>query len=166
MDQAAKVQKRKDLLIAAGINEHDAKIVAAELQEGLAAGENGGINGQTMANGQGRRSQEADPSGMYGTGFKSSKEDVSRPRTGSDSTYVQRPQAVTTGRYSYLGRAGRQPSQIATNDGAGARLESPAMATNEEIYAPLKSDGIMQLGGLTQEEDPRYRFSRTISSGV
>ncbi|GAB7351743.1 hypothetical protein MBLNU459_g2326t1 [Dothideomycetes sp. NU459] len=172
MDHAAKVERKKNLLIAAGINAVDAHQVATELAEKNAGGENGGPNGGVMAHGQGRRSTDDEP--MYGSKFRQDTNGVGpRDSNGSDSTFVTptRPQAVTTGsqlgRYSYLGRAGRQePSNLAIISGAD-RQTSPAMATHEEIYAPLQAAQPEALGDLVADQDPaRYRYSRTISSGV
>ena len=171
MDHAAKVEKRKNLLIAAGINEVDAAHVANELTEKNAVAENGGPDGSVIANGQGRRSHEIN-GGMYGTNFRKSEENANRTSGGSDQTYVhvQRPSAVTTssqvGKYSYLGRAGasRQPSIIPSVN--GDRMDSPGMTTNEDLYAPLAVGNDVALGGLVAETEPRNRFSRTASSGV
>lgn len=171
MDHAAKVERKKNLLIAAGINAVDAHQVANELTEKNAGGENGGPNGGVMAHGQGRRSTDSES--MYGTKFRQSP-NAARDSASSDNTAVmaapQRPQAVTTGsqlgRYSYLGRAGAavQPN---TPLATGAdRLSSPAMATHDEIYAPLQAGQPEAMGDMVADQDPRYRYSRTISSGV
>lgn len=166
MDHAAKVEKKKQHLMAAGINEVDASKVAQELAEKTAGGDNGGPDGSVLANGQGRRSQEVDARGMYGSQFRTASGNVqpmSRGSDSSDNTYVQRPTAVTTasqlGRFAHLGQAGGRESLTS------ARLESPAMATNDELYAPLAAGGDMPLGGMVNDQ-PRYRFARTDSSGV
>ncbi|PNS20541.1 Aquaporin-1 [Sphaceloma murrayae] len=167
MDHVTRVEQKKQLLIAAGINEHDAHQVAHELAEAKAVHENGGPDGGITANGQGRKTHPSPTNGMYGTHFRSSKEDLNRVSAGSDRTYVQRPGAVTTGsqlgRYSYLGRAGRQPSNAGA---APTRVESPAMATQEDVYAPLTTQPDEALGGLVNDNETRNRFSRTTSSGV
>jgi aquaporin related protein len=167
MDHAAKVEKRKNLLIAAGINEVDAHHVANELQTNQVVNEKGGPDGGVVANGQGRRSSGEDTA-MYGTGFRANSHQHTGSTSSGDTAVVQRPQAVTTGsqlgRFSYLGRAGVQPQRM--NSVTEARLDSPAMATNDELYAPLAAGGDEPLGGMVADQDPRYRFSRTISSGV
>lgn len=169
MDHAAKVEKKKNLLIAAGINEVDAGHVAQELTEKAAVADNGGPNGNMIANGQGRKSHEEDRNGMYGTQFRGSRTSLARASDGSEQTYIQRPAAVTTGsqvgRYSYLGRAGRQMSNAGSNVNAD-RVSSPAMATNDELYAPLAAGGDAPLGHMVADQDPVRRYSRTISSGV
>ncbi|KAF2219977.1 aquaporin-like protein [Elsinoe ampelina] len=163
MDHVARVEKKRRLLIAAGINEHDAAQVAHELAQEKAVTESGGPNGGIIANGQGRHSHEHPENGMYGTNFRSSKEDLNRTSASSDHTYVQRPAAVTTGsqlgRYSYLGRAGRQPS-------TDRRMESPSMATHEELYAPLAAGGDEPLGGMVNDTQGRNGFNRTTNSDV
>ncbi|KAI5244063.1 aquaporin [Aureobasidium subglaciale] len=168
MDHAAKVEKRKNLLIAAGINEVDAHHVANELQENQTVTEKGGPDGAVVANGQGRRGSGQDTA-MYGTGFRANSHQT-RPSTSSgDTAVVQRPSAVTTGsqlgRFSYLGRAGVQQPRMNSiiNE---SRVDSPGMTTNEELYAPLAAGGDEPLGGMVADHDPRYRYSRTISSGV
>jgi aquaporin related protein len=167
MDHAAKVEKRKNLLIAAGINEVDAHHVANELQTNQVVTEKGGPDGGIVANGQGRRSSGEDTA-MYGTGFRANSHQHTGSTSSGDTAVVQRPQAVTTGsqlgRFSYLGRAGVQPQRM--NSVTEARLDSPAMATNDELYAPLAAGGDEPLGGMVADHDPRYRYSRTISSGV
>jgi aquaporin related protein len=169
MDHAAKVEKRKNLLIAAGINEVDAHHVANELQTNQIVTEKGGPDGGVVANGQGRRSSGQDTA-MYGTGFRSNSHQHTGSTSSGDTVVVQRPTAVTTGsqlgRFSYLGRAG-VPQQPRMNSIVNeARLDSPAMATNDELYAPLAAGGDEPLGGMVADQDPRYRYSRTISSGV
>lgn len=176
MDHAAKVDKKARLLMAAGISEADAHHVAKELAEQQIVAEKGGPDGVIVANGQGRKSQEVERNGMYGTNFRAnSREQLNRPSDGSDATAVQRPAAVTTGsllgRYSYLGRAGRQPS-VADNPAVQAallnegRTDSPSMATHDEIYAPLQEGQAERLGGMVADNEPRNRFARTASSGV
>lgn len=168
MDHAAKVEKRKNLLIAAGINEVDAHHVAHELQTSQVVTEKGGPNGAVVANGQGRRGSGEDTV-MYGTGFRSNSHQHTGSTSSGETAVVQRPQAVTTGsqlgRFSYLGRAGVQQPRMNSiiNE---ARLDSPAMATNDELYAPLAAGGDEPLGGMVADHDPRYRYSRTLSSGV
>ena len=179
-DHDEKVEHKKNLLIEAGINEIDAHEVARELlrevAEKNAGGVNGGPNGGVVANGRGRLSQEADSNGMYGTQFRRSKEDVGRSSAGSENTYAQnqtyvqtpqRPAAVTTGsqvgKYNYLGRAGMNSSVIGGN---ATRLDSPAMATNDDLYAPLAAGGDAPLGYSVAQAEPRTRFARTNSSGV
>jgi aquaporin related protein len=170
MDHAAKIERKKNLLMEAGINEVDAAHVAAELhvgtEERLDFG-NGGPDEKVFANGQGRSSsssQEADREGMYGTGF--------RPDTGStDRTAVVRPErpaaAVATGsqlgKYSYLGQAGRHPLTHRTS--SAGRTDSPAIASpNDAFVAPSVPDEA--LGEMVVTQEPRYRFARTESSGV
>lgn len=158
MDHAASVQKRKDLLMAAGINEADADHVANELSEKNIVGENGGPDGNVIANGQGKSDHAPDTNGMYGTGYRnSSKEHLHNTNAGS------RPglngAGSQAGRYSYLGRSGRQLSQ-------SQRVDSPAMATQEEVYAPLQRPNDEPLGGMVRNDETRQRFARTASSGV
>jgi aquaporin related protein len=166
MDHAATVEKKKNLLMAAGVNEYDAHHAANELAITQAGGDNGGPDPTKMAHGQGRRSSGEDTAVMYGSGFRANSH---RPMGSTDSgqTVVQRPQAVTTGsqvgRFSYLGRTG-VPQRM--NSVAEPRLDSPAMTTNEELYAPLAAGGDAPLGHMVADQDPRYRYSRTTSSGV
>ncbi|KAG9579597.1 aquaporin, partial [Aureobasidium melanogenum] len=168
MDHAAKVEKRKNLLMAAGINEADAHHVANELQTNQTVSEKGGPDGAIVANGQGRRNSGEDTA-MYGTGFRSNSHQHTGSTSSGETAVVRRPQAVTTGsqlgRFSYLGRAGVHQSRM-NSTANETRLESPAMATNDELYAPLAAGGDEPLGGLVADHDPRYRYSRTISSGV
>jgi aquaporin related protein len=98
MDHAAKVQQKKNLLLAAGINEYDAHHVAKELTEKADIIESGGPNGDVVANGQGRRSQEVIPQeGMYGTQFRqNSTASYMRASDSSDSAIMQ-PQRPTAG---------------------------------------------------------------------
>ena len=174
MDHAAKVEKKKNLLMAAGINEVDAAHVAQDLTLQRAATEKGGIDGGMMANGQGRLSQENNNNeGMYGTNYRrpsgpDQNNTMSPGSSGSDQTYVpQRPAAVTTGsqigRFSHLGRLQNQRRQSAID----TRMDSPAMATQDEIYAPLQFGGTEYLGhSVGPEVEARSRFARTTSSGV
>lgn len=168
MDHAAKIERKKNLLMEAGINEVDAAHVAVELQVGTEERRdlgNGGPDEKVFAHGQGRSSssQEADHEGMYGTGF--------RPDTSStDRTviHLERPAAAVStgsqlGKYSYLGKAGRHPL---THRTSGAdRIDSPAIAShNDAFVAPSAPDEA--LGEMVAMQEPRYRFARTESSGV
>lgn len=171
LDHAANVQKRADLLVAAGLPHHEANVVAKDLAMTPAAA--GGPDGNVVANGQGRTSMEQDSSGMYGSNFRSGAHRGSDSY--SDETFVQsaipmqplqRPQAVTTGsslgRLDYLRDAARNSSYRPASE---PRLDSPTMATHDEIYAPLTSGPNEALGGLVHpENEPRSRFSRTPSS--
>ncbi|KAF1356235.1 aquaporin-like protein [Delphinella strobiligena] len=173
MDHAANVQKRTDLLVAAGLPQHEANVVAKDLAMTPAAA--GGPDGNVVANGQGRKSMEQDPNGMYGSNFRGGAHRGSD--SSSDETFVQpaipmqplqRPQAVTTGSslgcLDYLRDAARKSSYRPAPE---TRLDSPAMATHDEIYAPLNNEPHEALGGLVHpENEPRSRFSRTASSGV
>ena len=163
-DHDAQVENRKQHLVAAGINDNDAQHVAQELQEKNAGGDNGGVNGGIMAHGQGRRSQDGDPNGMYGTQFRSSQDDINRSSGASEQTYIQRPTASATGRYSYLANAGRQPSNYSNN--VGAQGTSPAMAIPDERYAGNGAVSNASPGHMVAGSESRNRFSRTNSGGV
>lgn len=174
----AKVEQKRGLLIAAGLGEHDAHVVAEDLvANNSPAGEKGGINGGVMANGQGRKSQEVDEHGMYGSRYLVNDIAGGHRATGSTDSEVAfvphaqpaRPAAVTTqsqvGRLSYLREAARRASNTPAPT-HGARLDSPAMATKEEIYAPLEGNRHETLGHMVDPNEPRFRYSRTASSGV
>lgn len=147
MDHAAKVQRRKDLLMEAGIDEADAHHVANELSEKRIVGKNGAPDGIVLANGQGRNSREVDHEGMYGTGFRPSS-------ISTDRTVVQpeRPVPFTNasqaGRYSYLGKSGRKPL---------TGTDSPAIASHNAPNEAL---------GHSAVNEARNRFAGTASSGV
>lgn len=172
-DHAANVKRRKDLLVAAGINEYDAAKVAQELSEKTTVADAGGLDGQVMANGQGRRTEQADSQGMYGTQFRqpSTTSHKKRASDDSDATYPppQRPQATTTGselgRFSYLGNRGMSAEQQAHILGP-QRRDSPAMATNDQVYSGLAhGNNDVALGGSVHPDtDPRQQYGRTPSS--
>jgi len=169
MDHAAKVQRKKKLLMAAGINEADAGHVASELQAAVATavGEPG-VSADSekqgpdpvMANGQGRDHMVLKDEPMYGTGFR--HESVS---SGSDQTVVEgrlRPGGPRlVGRYSYLGARGVKPQTTAMNN---SRTDSPAIATHNEVFSA--QNGSDEALGEMVADEPRNRFARTISSGV
>lgn len=168
-DLATTVEKRRALLIAAGINEHDAHQVALELSDPTAAekeaNNNGNANAAGMANGRGQNNHNSDLNGIYGTRFRGSKEDVN-----NGNSAPHRPGMNTTGsqlgRYSYLGRAGvRQQLNNASGTTTPERRDSPAMATNEQLYAPLAAGGDAPLGHMVAPVQ-RGQFSRTDSSNV
>jgi len=160
-DHAAKVRRRKNLLMQAGINEADAHHVAEELTETSAVSEKGGPDGSVVANGQGRKSHDVDRDGMYGTNFRASS--TSTEHTAVPIEQPTRPVAVTTasqtGRYGYLGSKGVGPQLTR----AASRKDSPAMATHTDVYASHNAPD-EALGGTLNE--PRNRFARTASSGV
>ncbi|KAF1833261.1 aquaporin [Decorospora gaudefroyi] len=174
MDHAAKVERKKNLLLAAGINEFDAHQVARELTEKAVVGDAGGPKGEVVANGQGRRSQEVVPQeGMYGTQFRqNSSGSQNRASDSSQSAIVQpqRPTAVTTGsqvgRFSYLGNRGATPNSSAHAHALRmeTRQDSPAMVTNDELYAPLHHGADVPLGGSVLDPEPRQQVTRTPSS--
>jgi aquaporin related protein len=175
MDHAAKVQRKKNLLIAAGINEVDANQVAHELQQAQTQGQapstadsektivdghigHGGPDGKIVSNGQGRSSfGGAHHEAMYGTAFRDGSSS-----SGTDNTvYADRPGGPgLVGRYSYLGRAGRQPFAAKL----AGRTDSPAVASHNEVFAAINEPDVA-LGGMVAEES-RNRFARTASSGV
>lgn len=172
-DHAASVERKKNLLLAAGINEYDATKVAHELTEKITVAQAGGPDGTLVANGQGRQNQEVDRQGMYGTRFRQNSMHSKRNSDGSDITYPppQRPQAVTigtqVGRFSYLGERGAAPSGPAHVNSlvTETRVDSPAMATNDELFAPLAHSADVPLGGsVNPDHDPRQHFGRTPSS--
>jgi aquaporin related protein len=174
MDHAAKVEKKKNLLLAAGINEYDAHHVAKELTEKAEVAQAGGPDGGVVANGQGRRSQEMVPQeGMYGTQFRqNSSGSHKRTSDSSESAFVQqqRPVARSTGshlgRFSYLGGRGAIPGSTAQAHALRmeTRQDSPAMTSNDELYAPLQHGADVPLGGGVLEPEPRQRVNRTPSS--
>lgn len=173
MDHAAIIEKKKNLLLAAGINEYDAQQVATELTEKAAVAEAGGPDGGIVANGQGQRSSDVLPAGMYGTQFRANSSSSERLGSGSsDKTFVkpQRPVGAMTGsqvgRFSYLGSRGVAPGDTAQAHALRmeTRLESPAMATNEELYAPLQHGADVPLGGAVLEPESRLGVQRTPSS--
>lgn len=180
-DRAAHVERRKKLLLAAGINEYDASKVAEELTEKTAVAAAGGPDGNVIANGQGRSDHPVDAQGMYGTHFRRpstqsslhSKRTSDKSEGGYNAPYqAQRPQATTTGsqigRFSYLGDRGAAPGNPANVHALAqeTRLESPAMTTNDELYAPLAHGADVPLGGSVHPDaqEPRQRFGRTPSS--
>lgn len=175
-DHAAKVQHKKKLLMAAGINEADAHQVASELHAEAQAKDqipssagsektvvggghhHGGPDGKIMANGQGRSSLDTEHNEVkYGTAFRSGS--TSSGHNGN--VQEQRPGGPgLVGRYSYLGKSGRRPLPLSRS----SRTDSPAMATHNDVYAATNvSDEA--LGGMVADE-PRNRFARTASSGV
>ncbi|GAB7326465.1 hypothetical protein MBLNU13_g10468t2 [Cladosporium sp. NU13] len=177
-DHAAKVQHKKKLLMAAGINEADAHQVASELHADARAqaqaeapssagsektvvgngNHHGGVDGKLMANGQGRSSLDTEHNEVkYGTAFRSG----STSSGPNGNVHEQRPGVRgLVGGYSYLGKAGRRPLPLSRS----SRTDSPAMATHNDVYAATNvSDEA--LGGMVADE-PRNRFARTASSGV
>jgi aquaporin related protein len=174
-DHAAKVERKKNLLIAAGINPVDANQVAHELQQAQTQAQapstadsektivdgrvsHGGPDGKIVANGQGRSSFDgAHNEAMYGTAFAGGSTSSGHDR----NILADRPGGPgLVGRYSYLGRAGRQP--LASN--LADRTDSPAIASHNEVFAAINEPD-EALGGMVAEE-PRNRFARTASSGV
>lgn len=145
---AQKVKDRKDLLVAAGINETDAHHVAHELTAKHAAAEAGGPDGSIVANGQGSTSIDdvEKTGGMYGTRFRGSTTRVAEEP--EDVKDVVSPGVTSTlsspGEHRYLGNIARHGSQTS----ATQRLESPAMITQDELYKPLAEGGSEPLGGL------------------
>jgi len=174
MDHSARIEKRKNLLLAAGINEYDAHQVATELTEKAVVATSGGPDGAVVANGQGRRIQEVLPQdGMYGTQFRPNS--IVGEKRGSESSESgfarpQRPSTAThggqAGRFSYLGSRGAVPGSSAQIHAlrTETRQDSPAMTTNEELYAPLQHGADVPLGGAVLEPEPRQRVVRTPSS--
>lgn len=176
-DHAANVERRKNLLLAAGINEYDAHKVAEELTEKTAVAQAGGPDGTLVANGQGRTDHPVDAQGMYGTQFRrpSSASSIHSKRTSDKDAYTapfqpRRPQATSTGsqvgRFSYLGERGvTQGTPANVNALASDRVDSPAMTTNDELYAGLAHGQDVSLGGSVHPDtEPRQRFGRTPSS--
>ena len=172
-DHAASVERKKNLLLAAGINEYDATKVAHELTEKTIVGQAGGPDGRLVANGQGYQNREVDRQGMYGTQFRQNSTRSKRDSDGSDITYPppQRPQAVTigsqVGRFSYLGERGvASGNPVHVNTVATeTRVDSPAMTTNDQLYAPLADSADVPLGGSVHpDHESRQHFERTPSS--
>lgn len=178
LDHAANIENKKQLLVAAGLPHMEATIVAQDLAQQPVTAQAGGIDEAVMANGRGRASHEVDPAGMYGSQFASEPKvgndrqsstsgDTIVTRAASRENLPQRPQAITTGssvgRLAYLRDAARRAS--VTNE-QSVRMESPAMATHDEIYHPLSVEPNVSLGYSVQDNDARARFGRTISSGV
>ncbi|KAH6643541.1 aquaporin-like protein [Boeremia exigua] len=168
-DHAANVERRKNLLLAAGINEYDAQKVAQELTEKTAVAQAGGPDGAVVANGQGRAAYPVDAQGMYGTQFRRQSTHSSiHSKHASDKSDAhapyqpQRPLPTTTGsqvgRFSYLGERGVVPAE--------ARVDSPSMSTNDQMYSGLSHGVDVPLGGSVHPrvEEPRQRFGRTPSS--
>lgn len=175
MDHAANVEKRKNLLLAAGINEVDAAKVAHQLTENHSGPTERGPDGTTLTNGQGRRNTEYHNQAMYGTQFR--KTSTTASRHGSDASEItyppplQRPGNTTTG--SHMGRFSALGAQGATSDSTTAhhnvlaekaRVESPAMTTNDQLYAPLAHGADIPLGGSVLDVETRQRPNRTPSS--
>jgi aquaporin related protein len=178
------VQQKKNLLLAAGINEYDAHHVAKELTEKAEVAESGGPDGAVVANGQGRRSQEVIPEeGMYGTQFRqNSTASFKRASDSSEFAFVppQRPVASPIAspvasprssmsqqsRFGYLGGRGALPGSTAQAHALRmeTRQESPSMASNDELYAPLQHGPDVHLGGAVVEPPPRQWVSRSPSS--
>jgi aquaporin related protein len=179
MDHATRVEKKRQLLVAAGINEFDAQKVAHELTEKAIIAETGGPDGAVVANGQGRRNTEVHSPIMYGTQYRQSSAGnlhVKRASDGSDETYTPsstRPTATTTtgsqmGRFSYLGDRGAAPGGSAQAHALAmeTRLDSPSMSTNEQLYAPLAVGADVPLGGSVLNPESRQRYARTVSSNA
>lgn len=175
-DHAAKVQRKKNLLMAAGINEADAHQVANELHaeaQAQAQGEapstatsektfvdgsgphHGGVDGKVMANGQGRSSLDAGHNeAKYGTAFLSGSTSSGPNRT----THEQRPGGPgLVGRYSYLGKAGRRPLPLTSRS---SRTDSPAIASHNDVFAATDVPD-EALGGMVAEE-PRSGFASAL----
>lgn len=180
-DHVANFERKKNLLLAAGINEVDAAKVAQELLETNAVADSGGPDGQVVSNGQGRRSQDTDPQGMYGTQFRQSStisSDKDRASDDSDATVAppqsppSRPQARSTssqlGRFRYLGGRGVAANHPAHVQALAAvtRKDSPRMQTNDQLYSSLAhGNNDVSLGGSVHPDtEPRQRIGRTPSS--
>lgn len=154
------MSQKKEHLLAAGLNEVDAHDIAIYLAKQQSVGEMGGVNGSIFANGQGRKFQEADGQGMYGTDFR-------RSTTGnSEGTLVQAPAPAGTIAPNAVERFQQREGIPRQNSGSGSgRVESPGMASHDDIYAPLQNGQSEALGHMVRHE-PRSRFARTESSGV
>lgn len=165
-DHLIEVEKRKDLLVAAGINELDARHVARGLirQESMANQNRQplGSIGPLMANGQGRNSND-DPAGMYGTKFRNNAAGAVRDSATSDTTCVQEPSAAIAsgtqhGQFAYLCQAA---------PAIDPRVNSPSMTTNDQLYAALEAGGDAAMGDMVgRRAEARARLARTGSSNV
>lgn len=169
-DHAAKVQQKKNLLMAAGINEADAHKVANELHAEAQAqtqgeapssagsektfvtgGNHGGPDGKIVANGQGRSSFDGDHNEVkYGTAFRSGSTG-SGPNANVHQQQTAGPGLV--GRYSYLGKAGRRPLPLSRT----SRTDSPAIASHNDVFAATDAPD-EALGGMVANE-PRNHFA-------
>ena len=167
-DHAAKVQHKKNLLMAAGINEADAHQVASELQQAqgqtqgeapstagsektfVGGGHHGGPDGKIVANGQGRSSFDREHNeAKYGTAFRSG----STSSGPNSNVHEQRPGGPgLVGRYSYLGKAGGRPLPFSRT----SRTDSPAIASHNDVYAATDVPD-EALGGMVAD-DSRNRF--------
>jgi aquaporin related protein len=172
-DHAAKVQHKKNLLMAAGINEADAHQVASELhadsqqaQDERSAseatsektvvgngGQQGGPDGKILANGQGRSSLDGEHNEVkYGTGFRSGSTS-SGPK---GKVNEQRPSGglALAGRYRYLGKRGSRPTMPLNRS---SRTDSPAMPSHHDVHSAHDMPD-EALGGMVSNE-PRNRFT-------
>jgi aquaporin related protein len=177
-DHAAKVQHKKNLLMAAGINEADAHQVANELHASSQAqaqgqrtaseatsektvvgggGHHGGPDGKILANGQGRSSLDNDHNEVkYGTGFRSG----STSNGHNVNIHEQRPGGPgLVGRYSYLGKRGIRPTMPLTQS---SRTDSPAIASHNDVHAANDMPD-EALGGMVADE-PRNGFASVLLS--
>jgi aquaporin related protein len=170
-DHAAKVQHKKNLLMAAGINEADAHQVASELHANSQAqdersaseatsektvvgngGQQGGPDGKILANGQGRSSLDGEHNEVkYGTAFRSGSTSAAT----NGNVHQQRPSGglALAGRYNYLGKKGKRPGMPLNQS---SRTDSPAMPSHNDVHSAHDMPD-EALGGMVSNE-PRNRF--------
>ncbi|KAF1350359.1 hypothetical protein EJ07DRAFT_169298 [Lizonia empirigonia] len=165
-DHAATVERRRNLLLAAGINEYDAHKAAQELTEKGTVNRAGGPNGSILANGQGRRTNDPDQQGMYGT----QPRPLNTPQAPLRRLIYHLPAAPAPAARHH-GEPAR-PLQLPGRAGCWARQrcacgltsDGPAMSTNDQLYAPLAHGADVPLGGSVHPDiEPRQRVVRTAS---
>lgn len=169
MDNSTSIEDKKKMLLAAGINEHDATQVATELAQNAVVVPIAGSGDSVVASGQESQSQESNhPPTRCDTHY--SNDSTLREKRGSDSSdlTLSRPPHPTArpvtdqpppGRFSYLRSRGVAPGSRPEN-----WQHSPRMATYEQLYASLETGPDVVLGEAVRDPRPVQRMNRTASS--
>lgn len=147
-------EETKQRLMDAGVSADDAHVQAQGMTGKRGGGENGGIDGTSMAHGQGRLNQPNDA--MYGSGLRNTTSAGPGPLPNSGSDAAHNTQA---GQPNDVGLAGRVGSTKGGSVAAGG-------AAND-ISASHADPAGERLGGFVAgDHEPRSRFARTARSGI
>lgn len=172
-DIEQKIEEKKKLLIAAGINEHDAHQVATELTQNTVVVPIASSDADTVTSGQGSPGQMPNHiPDMYGSQYSPDSTFKEKRGSGSSDGTLVRPPLPTDkpvtgqpGSFSYLGSRGVVPRSRVPGPALrpGTILHSPRMATYEELYAPLETGPDVVLGEAVRDPRPVQRLKRTSS---
>jgi len=164
MDHETEVEKRREYLMLAGMDELDADHFATDLAHNASAWRDGDgtVDAKTPSNyAPGKTDGANDSFNAYGNQYRSNVENGGLDRSTSAALSTGSQVGSQAGKYSFLHRLGAHHESISAGNSA-PNSAGPVPATHAQIDAPLVHGRDEALGGMINDTEARQRTGANV----